>query len=189
MDTVIDLAIELLVDAGVHLAPGLLPGELLAVEQRFGFAFSDVHRGLLGRVLPLDGGGPARWPDWRSGSVDELRLRLDWPLDGVIFDVVEAGFWMEGWGPRPPEDSRAERVARASLRGLPPMIPLYGHRYLPSKPCSDDPPVFSIYQTDVIYYGDNLVDYLVREFKVGHPRPQGITADRRVPFWSDLVDL
>lgn len=60
---------------------------------------------------------------------------------------------------------------------------------LPSKPCSDDPPVFSIYQTDVIYYGDNLVDYLVREFKVGHPRPQGITADRRVPFWSDLVDL
>jgi len=27
---------------------------------------------------------------------------------------------------------------------------------LPSKPCSDDPPVFSIYQTDVIYYGDNF---------------------------------
>jgi len=31
-------------------------------------------------------------------------------------------------------------------------------------------PVFSVYQTDVIYYGDHLADFVAYEFKVGEAR-------------------
>lgn len=187
----------------MHLASGLTESELRAVEERFGFTFCAIHRELLHRALPVDGDeGTAitddtegragcerapRWPDWRSGPVEDLRRRLAWPIEGVLFDVQHNDFWSDAWGHRPTNDEAAQRLARQNLRGLPPMVPLYGHRYLPSAPCPDDPPVFSIHQSDVIYYGDDLIDYLAREFKVGEPRPSAIGADRRVPFWSDLV--
>jgi hypothetical protein len=35
-------------------------------------------------------------PDWRSGNRDELRRLLDWPIDGVLFDVKNNGFWYDG---------------------------------------------------------------------------------------------
>jgi hypothetical protein len=43
-----------------------------------------------------------------------------------------------------------------------------------------------VYQSDVIYYGDNLLDYVAHEFKVSPLEP---STDRpRVPFWGDLAD-
>jgi hypothetical protein len=68
------------------------------------------------------------------------------------------------------------------------MVPIYGHRYLPAEPAAQDPPVFSIYQTDVIYYGDDLLDYVVHEFHAPPLHPSLITESRRTPFWSDLAE-
>jgi hypothetical protein len=48
--------------------------------------------------------------------------------------------------------------------------------------------VFSIYQTDVIYYGDDLVDYIAREFHVPPLYPSPVVGRRRIPFWSDLAE-
>jgi hypothetical protein len=47
-------------------------------------------------------------------------------------------------------------------------------------------PVFSVHQTDIIYYGVDLRDYLIHEFlareNVGvWPIPASV---RRVPFWD-----
>ncbi len=47
-------------------------------------------------------------------------------------------------------------------------------------------PVFYVYQTDVIYYGRNLVDYLRREFLDGRGEV-GMPAVR-LPVWSALED-
>lgn len=47
-------------------------------------------------------------------------------------------------------------------------------------------PVFSIVQTDIIYYGTDLADYLHAEF--GVPRRAWAATDARViRFWSDFV--
>ena len=48
--------------------------------------------------------------------------------------------------------------------------------------------MFSIYQTDVIYYGDDLVDYVAHEFHVPPLHLNPVVGSRHVPFWSDLVD-
>jgi hypothetical protein len=64
------------------------------------------------------------------------------------------------------------------------MVPLYSHRYLPAG--LSDHPVLSIYQTDIIPYGDDLRDWIQREFNLGAASEK---PGRRptVPFWRDLI--
>lgn len=81
-------------------------------------------------------------------------------------------------------------VAREELGKVPPMVPVYGHRYLPAGRGTFGHPVMSIYQTDVICYGADLVDYVFQEFG---PSTKEDRADSRrrarptIAFWSDLI--
>lgn len=115
-----------------------------------------------------------------------LRRRLDWPVDGLIFDVHNNSFWPSSW--RQPPDSRHDResCARERLAKVPRLIPMYSHRYLTADPAYRPSPVFSVHQSDVIYYGDNILDYVAHEFKVSPLEP---STDRpRIPFWADRAD-
>ena len=161
------------------LRPGLSDSEIAAVEKEFGISFADDHRTFLSAALPIGRG----WPDWRDGDRGQLREKLAMPVEGVLFDVAQNDFWYEGWGPRPEPAEQAVDVARRYLMTVPRMIPVFGHRYLPA--VIADHPVLSMYQTDIIYYGNDLDDWLHREFGLGAATP----GERRatVPFWRDLV--
>ncbi|MCP2273929.1 hypothetical protein [Actinokineospora diospyrosa] len=161
---------------GVSLRPGLTEAELAATEELFGFEFADDHRAMLGEVLPVGGG----WPDWRLGDIDPVRRQVDWPVDGVLFDVSENEFWHRDWGPRPPEVHAAVEVARTHLATVPRMIPIVSHRCLPGGRGTSGYPVLSMYQTDIIYYGDNLLSFFTHADKPHvHPKP--------IRFWDDLL--
>ena len=180
--SVVDRAIELLHEAGVTLEAGLSDDELAGVESVFGFSFSPDHRELLATTLPTGD----RWVNWRSDPAESIGSRVAWPIDGVIFDVRHNAFWPQSWGPRPPDPEQAEIVARRMMAIVPLLAPLYGHRFMPASPAPAGSPVFSVYQTDVIYYGNDLADYFARELKVGEP-----AANRpaiRIAFWSDLAE-
>ncbi|MFB7831604.1 SMI1/KNR4 family protein [Streptomyces sp. NPDC056056] len=144
-----------------EIAPGLGEAELDAVEERFGFRFAADHRVFLAAGLPL---GSPRWPDWRGGDPDDLADRLARPADGLLFDVEHNGFWHPAWGPRPSRVAEALRLARAELANVPPLVPLYSHRYLPGTSGDWGHPVLSVVQTDIIVYGNDLADYLRHEF-------------------------
>ncbi|MDT7598847.1 MAG: hypothetical protein QOK26_924, partial [Pseudonocardiales bacterium] len=90
-----------------------------------------------------------------------------------------------GWGPRPADDAAALSVARGGLVTAPRMIPVYSHQYLPAGRARAGHPVLSIYRTDVICYGADLVDYLRAEFGLG---PRATPPCRpTVEFWSLLM--
>jgi hypothetical protein len=42
-------------------------------------------------------------------------------------------------------------------------------RYIPAEPNESRNPVFSVHQTDIIHYGNDLADYFQREFQVPLP--------------------
>ena len=173
-------AAELLAASGrFSIAPGLSESELSAIEHEFGFTFAPDHREFLAAGLPTGRG----WPDWRSPDRAALRERLTWPVEGVIFDVAENKFWYEGWGPQPADPAAAMEWAKRYLVTAPRMIPLYSHRYLPAATAGH--PVLSVYQTDVVHYGNDLTDWLNREFSLGEPAAQPARAT--VPFWRDLL--
>jgi hypothetical protein len=175
-------ATELLTASGrFRMATGLTDGEVAAIEHEFGFTFADDHRAFLAAGLPTGRG----WPDWRSPDRAALRERLALPVEGVLFDVAENNFWYEGWGPRPSSPPDAVVAARAYLLTAPRMIPIYQHRHVPA--AIPGHPVLSIYQTDVVHYGNDIVDWLNREFSLGTPATTVVRAT--VPFWRDLLQV
>ncbi|GIH04566.1 hypothetical protein Rhe02_26330 [Rhizocola hellebori] len=170
---------HLLQELGLPFAAGLSETELRHVERLFGFEFNPDHRALLRAGLPLG----ERWPDWRHPDAQHLKDRLDSPIDGVLFDVAENAFWLHAWGPRPDDADAALAVAKRALNGVPRLIPVYGHRFAPALP-EAGLPVLSVVQTDVIVYGRDMTDYLLREFGSGQPETVGSAT--AVPFWLDL---
>jgi hypothetical protein len=175
---------EVLRARGISLAPGLSDAEVREVEGRYGFSFPPDLRLLLQTVLPVS----PEFPDWRSAREEALREWLERPRNGVLFDVEHNDFWYPGWGPRPESLKAALEIARDRLASVPRLIPVYANRYLPAEPGEPGNPVFSIQQTDIIYYGMDLPSYLENEFGVTNPNPDPTPkTPRPVSFWSDLV--
>ena len=157
----IDACIALLQAHGVPLGPGLRREQIADIEARYGFEFSPDHRRLLERVQPSG----ESWLHWTEDSEESIRSRLDWPRDGVLFDVENDAFWPAGWGARPRTAEARSAIVTERVARWPALVPLYSHRYMPAAPAGPGAPVFSVWQTDVIFYGSDLLDYLRREFE------------------------
>lgn len=174
----------------LKLEPGLNESEIHAVEARFQFKFPPDLRRLLQAVLPVSKG----FYNWRKALIDpetavQIEEMLDWPRDGILFDVEHNDFWVwkelpgiSAWGPKP--ESLEDRLKTASehISSYIRLIPIYSHRYAPEQPFEEGNPVFSVYQTDIIYYGDSLENYIKNEFGRSRKLSEQI---KRIPFWSD----
>jgi hypothetical protein len=172
-------------NSGIQVAPGLSETQLQEAERHHTFRFPQDLREFLSVSFPTG----RDFPDWRSPAGNELRDRLASPLQGLLFDIEHNQFWWAGWGDRPRILDEALAVARSRFASLPRLVPIFSHRFIPADPSEAGNPVFSVYQTDVTYYGSDLSTYLEREFAGGRlhsdetPRPH-----RRIPFWSDLAE-
>jgi hypothetical protein len=174
----------LLQHRGVTLAAGLTAEELRRVEEIHRFHFPPDLRSILSCVLPIG----LRFPNWRTLESSELLNQLAWPFEGIAFDIENNVFWWKPWGARPEALSEAIAVAKAAVDRAPRLIPIYGHRYLPANPEIAGNPVFSVYQTDIIYYGVDLRRYFACEFgRIDHA--EAVRGEpRHIPFWTDLVE-
>ncbi|GAA4302171.1 hypothetical protein ACFQY7_11235 [Actinomadura luteofluorescens] len=132
----------------------------------------------------------AKWEDAlaelaqrRSCGTAELRKHLEWPVEGALFDVERNGLWCSAWGLRPPDPAAAIDLARSHLEQAPKLVPVRGHRYLPAGRGAFGHPVLSIVQTDIVFYGTDIADYITNEFDGGHISAAGRTASRIVESW------
>lgn len=129
--------------------------------------------------------GP-KFPNWHHASFDDLRSRFELPLDGIYFDVEHNNFWLPEWGGRPSTPDGRREVVRRAIELAPRLIPIFSHRFLPSAPYADGNPVFSVHQTDIIYYGNDLAGYFHNEFRV--PIPEWAAKEARpIHFWDDSL--
>lgn len=160
---------------------GYTSGELEMAQERYGLRFPpDLIELLLDR-RPLDG-----W-DWRNDDAG-IRRALSHPLDGLLFDLEHNDLWWPEWGERPSSPEERARVLTAVVGAAPRLMPLIAHRYIPETPREVGNPVFSVMQSDVIYYGANLAEYFANEFAYEWGATFNIGSPRRIPFWSDLVE-
>jgi hypothetical protein len=168
-------------DLGIPFEAGLTDVEFDAVERRFEFRFPPDLRTFLQAGLPCG----SSFPNWRFSDERALRDWLDLPRQGILFDVEQNDFWLEEWGSRPATPESRKQQINELVSAAPRLIPVYSHRMMPVEPCEAGNPVFSVHQTDIIYYGVDLRDYLIREFfasDVGAwPIPEQV---RRIRFWD-----
>jgi hypothetical protein len=165
--------------------PGLSSAEIASIEAQLGFRLPDDFAYLF-RHLQDPGRILFPWSNFRKQEYDE---KTRWVLKGIESSIRLTNFWLERWGNRPALISGAIEIARRDFDSWPKLLPIYAHRFLPAEPCRSGNPVFSIMQTDIIYYGVDIAHCLVNEFVdhdyARHTRAQDI---RRVPIWSDLVE-
>lgn len=159
-------------------AEGYTQHELDLAQETFGLTFPPDLLAFFLERRPVQG-----W-DWRSDG-EKIREMLEWPLQGLLFDVEHNGLWWPEWGERPVEAGARAEALHEIVKRAPKLVPLVSHRYLPCEPNEAGNPVFSIYQSDVIYYGANLTDYFEREF--GDPRTPVVGPIKPIRFWSELV--
>jgi hypothetical protein len=173
--------------AGVAFAPGLTDSEARRAEDCHAFRFPPDLRDLLMFALPISKG----WPNWRDATNPEIEARMAWPYEGICFDIEHNVFWLEEWGPKPSTNEAAFAIARKKIDEAPKLIPICGHRYIPSVPSLVGNPVFSVYQTDIIHYGADLPNYLENEFYYYFETPEYSLKEpiRRIEFWTRLVEL
>jgi hypothetical protein len=171
--------IEQLKSKGIKFDSGLTDAEVTSTESRFGFRFPPDLRAFLQTALPCG----ERFPNWRSGDETVLNDWLDMPRQGVLFDIEHNGFWLAEWGPVPGSLEEALRIVSELVIAAPKLIPIFIHRMMPDEPCTEGNPVFSVHQTDIIYYGFDLADYLCHEFGL-EGRESWPTEIRQIRFWD-----
>lgn len=162
--------------------PGLTPDELRRAEERFAIRFPPDLAELLSEGLPTGD----RFPHWRSLD-PAIEDQLGWPLERLLFDVEQNAFWIPEWGERPASLDAAKEIATAAVRAAPVLVPICGHRYIPTEPLEAGNPVLSVHQTDIIFYGHDLASYIEAEWGTGYEQAIRFDAIRPIRFWSRLA--
>lgn len=180
--------IDQLKSEGVRFSHGLTPSEFNEIEQRFGFQFPPDLKEFLSIALPISD----KFINWRDSSPHNtalIRDRMNWCLEGMLLDVEQNKFWFYEWGAKPADLTLAKKKCEEEYRKAPKLIPIYAHRYIPETPAEAGNPVFSVYQTDIIYYGENLYSYLMVEFNLKTYDEIEYDNIKRIRFWSDIMDM
>ena len=176
---------SLIRESDVEVDPGLSDSEFAHIETKYGFTFPPDLRKFLSMGIPVGDG----WLNWRRKSEAEIRDSLGWPLEGMLFDIKNNVFWLKEWGRRPWFLHQRNNKARSAVSKAPKLIPIFSHRYIPDRPHEVGNPIFSVYQTDIIYYGHNLQSYLLNEFggNIMTP-PDEDTEEKYIEFWTEVME-
>jgi hypothetical protein len=173
-------------ERGELFESGLTESEFKSIESEFCFKFPPDLKEFLSVALPVSGD----WVNWRDENRDRIKERINWPYEGICFDIENNLFWLDAWGKKPNSLQQCFEIAKCAINKAPKLIPVYSHRYIPESPPEKGNPIFSVYQTDIIYYGANLENYFKTEFwaSFGEKDPGGVGKIKRIEFWSELVE-
>lgn len=123
--------------------------------------------------------------DWLTSDPAIIQERLDWPFEGFWFACQRNHVWWPEWGNKSPILAEQYERLREIFTAAPKLIPLIGHRYIPEDPFERDNPVLSVYGTDIICYGANLLDWIERELSGWHVKP--LPQIKEITFWSEAL--
>lgn len=173
----------------IRFTKGLTKNEITKIEQTYNFQFPTSLKEMYQIALPISKSF-YNWRNFNEANVKKIKDMINWPLEGILFDLENNNFWDDNWGEKPNDLLHAKQKCIEEMHKVPKLIPVYGHRYIPIVDGVDNPPIFSVYQTDVIYYGIDLENYFRIEFNF-EPWDvinEAIDEDRidNIPFWSQF---
>ena len=191
MNTKIENIISILSKKGVQFAKGLTGLEVVEIETKFDLQYPPDLKLFLQTAQPISDG----FVNWRLGlkstkESEKILDRLNWPWEGMVFDIKSNSFWMKNWGVKPNGDEAKIQIAREHYETYPKLIPIYSHRYIPEQPREIENPIFSVHQMDIIYYGSNLETYFANEFgytKTGQFELSEYP-NKKIDFWSIIAE-
>ncbi len=170
-------------ESRIAWGPGLSAEEIETAERKWSVKFPPDLRFFLKTMTSTS----KRFIHWTKSPDAMISERFAWPFDGFCYDLEHNDIWLPEWGPKPETLEAKIEVFKTFYDAAPKLIPIYGHRYIPSAPPKAGNPVFSVYQSDVIYYGASLRNFLECEF-LGRDDIDPWPVETWIPFWSDWAE-
>ena len=177
--------ISLYEEANIKVEKGLSNKQLELAEEYYKVIFPPDLKELLGAIRPTQ--SFFDWSDFSETNVNLLNERLTWPIVGALFDVENNNFWLKSWGEKPSGLEDKLLIAKKQMEAVPKLIPIMGHRYIPSEPNETDNPIYSVYQMDIVIYGENLWEYFELEFRKKQYSDIEFSLIKEVLFWHDII--
>lgn len=139
---------------------------------------------------------PTIFTDWQGARLPVAYI--DDVIDGIVFDVENAGVWLDSWGPRPASADQRRTVVKGLANSAPRPIRLNGHRFLIEGSGLSPDPVISAVQTDFIVYASSIEESLAHDFPdftVHQPvhliseeaRLASFARLREIGFWGEFL--
>ncbi|KAL3525554.1 hypothetical protein ACH5RR_013926 [Cinchona calisaya] len=191
--------IDYLKSSNIPIEEGLTDVEFSSIESTFNFKFPPDLHSILQEGLPV---GPG-FPNWRSSSVQQLKILTNLPILGICKEISRNRFWLDSWGDRPDDDDQAVDLGQGLLRNAPFLFPVFRNFYIPAVPCMAGNPVFYVHGGDVQLWSFDVAGFFQQvEFRLKNEgvlkRPTlsklfdtpawAATEPRRIEFWSELVE-
>lgn len=155
--------LEKMKEDGIKVLEGIEKEQLEAAEECFGIRFPGELVEFYLTGMPVG----RRFPDWTDLSeenVKRIRKSLRFP-EMSVRNENEDQF---------PQDAV-------------PLIPVYGHKYMPVIEGLEDGPIISVYGLDIIYSGRNLLNFLEIKFLGKDPDTIWEDAVAVIPGWEELI--
>lgn len=168
----------------IRLDKGLTHDELFEIEGIYDIVFPNSLKSLLMVKLPISKGF-YNWRNKEQQNVDFIKSMLNQPLR-YINEMPEEVYWCEDWGKEPKDKDVFKIEVKRRLSLAPKLIPIFSHRYMPVI-IEDNPPIISVHGGDIIYMGEDIIDYFYVEFGEKNQKDIRFSSITPIPFWSDLM--
>lgn len=176
--------LKLLRRNGVKIDRGLSEGELKKIKEIYHFSFPYPMQCLLLNILPVSSGF-YNWRDFSNENIVYIKNMMRKPFEDV-YSLAKEVYWCDNWGEEPKKESDRVNEVRKRLERAPALLPIFSHRYMPL--CGlVTYPILSIHGADIIYYGNNIENYIQIEFGDKKQEELDFQKIEYVPFWTDLM--
>lgn len=169
---------------GVLFESGLTEIEIHQIENTYDIIFPNELKEFYKYALPVSAG----FYNWRDFNIDNVKY-----IQGVIKkfkeNIIDCAMeidWSNNWGKEPKNLEERMSQIKDMVNKAPTIIPIYIHRGMAAINIKNNP-VFSILDIDVIYYGNNILEYFQLEFDLIKYTNICFNNSTYIPFWSDLV--
>lgn len=169
----------------VMFEQGLSHSDIDEIQRTYEIIFPQELVEFYTMALPVSKGF-YNWKDFSSGNIEYIKSVIKRPEKDLLERINEI-YWCGNWGDEPSEGEEKVDKIKHHLKMAPQLIPIFEHRYLPAYANSKSNPIFSVYGTDIIYYGDNLLSYLQIEFGIKDYNDVDYSLIPHIPFWTDLL--
>lgn len=170
--------------AGMKFSAGISDETMDEAEYLFSIEFPESLRSFYSQALPVGPKYP-KWNDLSKSNAAKIISMLEAPLEGIYFDVMNNGFWLDDWGPKPQVAHRVKDICLRKINEAPTLVPIFANRYMPVLDYVDDPPVISVHQADITYCGANLADYFMIENNLRSNSSLKHKKFPPIPFWLE----
>ena len=175
---------RMLIEKKIKISNGMSEKEIKKVEKIYQIVFPKDYKEML-KEFVLDCNN---WRDISEKNISYLKDKINAPIEGIIFDIENNGFWMNEFGNKPKNIQERVNIFLKYIEknNIPKLIPILNNTYMICDENSEYP-IVSVIQKDIIILSNNLINYFEQKLNISKQN-ELYFRNIKIPFWSNIIN-